>query len=259
MTLSNLNEFKSKFQTYGFSMANLYDVQIDVGGSSKLFEVLQGKFRLADGSAGLGQMMELMKLYTSEATLPGVNMSTSEYRITNTPQLKYAYGTVFNTFSMTFMLDSGSLIRQVFDVWTDTIYPYSRWARDNGTLRTKYKDDYVSDITILKYEKANSSLMNLNKLRFNALSKRMLTKEIIPGKIGGVTGFFKSVPVHAVKIINAFPSNISATSLGNESSSMTQLSIEFEYETIRPTGTRRKDDADGESALAPFSTEGLFA
>ena len=47
MTLSNLNEFKSKFQTYGFSMANLYDVQIDVGGSSKLFDVLQGKFRLA--------------------------------------------------------------------------------------------------------------------------------------------------------------------------------------------------------------------
>ena len=40
---------------------------------------------------------------------------------------------------------------------------------------------------------------------------------------------------------------------------MTQLSIDFEYETIMPTGARRKDDADGESALDPFATEGLFA
>lgn len=259
MTLSNLNEFKSKFQSYGFSLANLYDVKIDIGTSSDLYTNLSGKFRLADGTAGLTEMQELMKLYTTECSMPGVNMSTSEYRITNTPQLKYAYGAVFNTFSMTFMLDASSLIRQVFDSWTDMIYPYSDYTRSNNVLRTKYKDDYVSDITILKYERSNSSIKNLRQLKLNSRSKRMPVSDIIPGKVGGSSNFFSSVPVHAVKIVNAFPSNISAVPLSNQSSTMTQLSIDFEYETIAPTGARKKDNTGGESSNEPFPLDALFA
>lgn len=246
MTLSNFNEFKSNFTAYGFSLANLYDVKIDLPASSKLSDTLRGTFRLADGSSGMDSALDLMKLYTTECTMPGVNMSTSEYRITNTPQLKYAYGAVFSEFSLTFILDSTSLIRKVFDVWTDMIYPYSRHTRTNNVLRTRYKDDYVSDITVYKYERANSSLANLRKLENNPKASRMLEKDIIPGKVGGTTGFFKSLPVHAIKMINAFPSTISSTQLSNESSSMTQLTVGFEYESIVPSSTAR-DDTDKSS------------
>ena len=246
MTLSNFNEFKSNFTAHGFSLANLYDVKIDLPASSKLSDTLRGTFRLADGSSGMDSALDLMKLYTTECTMPGVNMSTSEYRITNTPQLKYAYGAVFSEFSLTFILDSTSLIRKVFDVWTDMIYPYSRHTRTNNVLRTRYKDDYVSDITVYKYERANSSLANLRKLENNPKASRMLEKDIIPGKVGGTTGFFKSLPVHAIKMINAFPSTISSTQLSNESSSMTQLTVGFEYESIVPSSTAR-DDTDKSS------------
>ena len=245
-TLSNFNEFKSTYTSYGSSMANLYDVKIDLAASSRLHDTLQGTFRLADGSSGLNDTLDLMKLYTTECTMPGVNMSTSEYRITNTPQLKYAYGSVFSEFSLTFILDSTSLIRKVFDVWTDMIYPYSRHTITNDVLRTKYKDDYVSDITVYKYERSNSSLANLRKYTENSELRRvsrMLGREIIPGIVTGSSGFFKSLPVHAIKIVRAFPSSISATSLGNESSSLTQLSVSFEYETIRPESTQRREDA----------------
>ena len=246
MTLTNFNEFKSNFTAHGFSLANLYDVKIDLPASSKLSDTLRGTFRLADGSSGMNSTLDLMKLYTTECTMPGVNMSTSEYRITNTPQLKYAYGAVFSEFSLTFILDSTSLIRKVFDVWTDMIYPYSRHTRTNNVLRTRYKDDYVSDITVYKYERANSSLANLRKLENNPKASRMLEKDIIPGKVGGTTGFFKSLPVHAIKMINAFPSTISSTQLSNESSSMTQLTVGFEYESIVPSSTAR-DDTDKSS------------
>lgn len=245
MTLSNFNEFKSNFTAYGFSLANLYDVNIDLPVSSKLSDTLRGTFRLADGSSGLNSTLELMKLYTTECSMPGVNMATSEYRITNTPQLKYAYGAVFSEFSLTFILDSTSLIRKVFDVWTDMIYPYSRHTRTNNVLRTRYKDDYVSDITVYKYERSNSSLANLRKYTTNSALKKastLMQNEIIPGNVGGITGFFKSLPVHAVKMINAFPSNISATQLSNESSSMTQITIDFEYETITPSSTKLNKD-----------------
>ena len=259
MTLTNFNEFKSNFTSHGFSLANLYDVKIDLPASSKLSDTLRGTFRLADGSSGMDSALDLMKLYTTECTMPGVNMSTSEYRITNTPQLKYAYGAVFSEFSITFILDSTSLIRKVFDVWTDMIYPYSRHTKTSfvlssprNVLRTRYKDDYVSDITVYKYERSNSSRINLRKLENNPKASRMLEKDIIPGKVGGseeddaTTGFFKSLPVHAIKMINAFPSTISSTQLSNESSSMTQITVGFEYESIVPSSTAR-DDTDKSS------------
>ena len=40
---------------------------------------------------------------------------------------------------------------------------------------------------------------------------------------------------------------------------MTQLSIDFEYETIAPTGARKKDDTGGESSNEPFPLDALFA
>ena len=235
MTLSNLNEFKSKFQTYGFSMANLYDVQIDVGGSSKLFDVLQGKFRLADGSAGLGQMMELMKLYTSEATLPGVNMSTSEYRITNTPQLKYAYGAVFNEFSVTFTMDANSNIRKLFDKWTNIIYPYSQFRGvGDGVLRTRYKDDYIADITVTKFERGASSPRNRSK------SNRIGGRRIIPdGETKRDSLFVDNVAVHAVRMKNAFPKSIDSMTLSGDAGQLTQFSVAFEYESLQTSTPTR--------------------
>ena len=235
--LSNYNEFKSNISKFGYSMANLYDIQFDVYQSSALYTELASDFDLAtdEGSATLGDITQLMRLYTTECTMPGVTMSDSEYRITNTPQLKYAYGAVFNEFSVTFLMDANSNIRKLFDKWTNVIYPYSAFqGAGDGVLRTRYKDEYIADITVVKYERATSSVRNRN------FSNNLPGRRIIPnGDTNETTGFKDNVAVHAVRMKNAFPKSIDSMSLSSDAGQMTQFSVSFEYESLQTSTPTR--------------------
>lgn len=235
--LSNYNEFKSNISKFGYSMANLYDIQFDVYQSSALYTELASDFDLAtdEGSATLKDITQLMRLYTTECTMPGVTMSDSEYRITNTPQLKYAYGAVFNEFSVTFLMDANSNIRKLFDKWTNVIYPYSAFqGAGDGVLRTRYKDEYIADITVVKYERATSSARNRN------FANNIPGRRIIPnGESDATTGFKDNVAVHAVRMKNAFPKSIDSMSLSSDAGQMTQFSVSFEYESLQTSTPTR--------------------
>ncbi len=235
--LSNYNEFKANVSKYGYSMANLYDIQFDVYQSSALYTELASDFDLAtdEGSATLGDITQLMRLYTTECTMPGVTMSDSEYRITNTPQLKYAYGAVFNEFSVTFLMDANSNIRKLFDKWTNVIYPYSAFqGAGDGVLRTRYKDEYIADITVVKYERATSSVRN------RSFANNLPGRRIIPnGESDATTGFKDNVAVHAVRMKNAFPKSIDSMSLSSDAGQMTQFSVSFEYESLQTSTPTR--------------------
>tara|TARA_R100000005_G_C4962777_1_gene178797 strand:- start:43 stop:795 length:753 start_codon:yes stop_codon:yes gene_type:complete len=235
--LTNYNEFKSNVSKFGYSMANLYDIQFDVYQSSALYAELASDFDLAtdEGSATLGDIQQLMRLYTTECTMPGVTMSDSEYRITNTPQLKYAYGAVFNEFSVTFLMDANSNIRKLFDKWTNVIYPYSAFqGAGDGVLRTRYKDEYIADITVVKYERATSSVRNRN------FANNLPGRRIIPdGGSNETTGFKDNVAVHAVRMKNAFPKSIDSMSLSSDAGQMTQFSVSFEYESLQTSTPTR--------------------
>ena len=236
--LSNYNEFKANVSKFGYSMANLYDIQFDVYQSSALYTELASDFDLAtdEGSATLGDITQLMRLYTTECTMPGVTMSDSEYRITNTPQLKYAYGAVFNEFSVTFLMDANSNIRKLFDKWTNVIYPYSSFqgTAGDGVLRTRYKDEYIADITVVKYERATSSVRN------RSFANNIPGRRIIPnGESDATTGFKDNVAVHAVRIKNAFPKSIDSMSLSSDAGQMTQFSVSFEYESLQTSTPTR--------------------
>lgn len=235
--LSNYNEFKANVSKFGYSMANLYDIQFDVYQSSALYTELASDFDLAtdEGSATLGDIQQLMRLYTTECTMPGVTMSDSEYRITNTPQLKYAYGAVFNEFSVTFLMDANSNIRKLFDKWTNVIYPYSAFqGAGDGVLRTRYKDEYIADITVVKYERATSSVRN------RSFANNIPGRRIIPnGESDATTGFKDNVAVHAVRMKNAFPKSIDSMSLSSDAGQMTQFSVSFEYESLQTSTPTR--------------------
>jgi hypothetical protein len=235
--LSNYNEFKANVSKFGYSMANLYDIQFDVYQSSALYTELASDFDLAtdEGSATLKDIAQLMRLYTTECTMPGVTMSDSEYRITNTPQLKYAYGAVFNEFSVTFLMDANSNIRKLFDKWTNVIYPYSAFqGAGDGVLRTRYKDEYIADITVVKYERATSSIRN------RSFANNIPGRRIIPnGESDATTGFKDNVAVHAVRMKNAFPKSIDSMSLSSDAGQMTQFSVSFEYESLQTSTPTR--------------------
>ena len=252
LNMSNYAEFRSHIFKYGFSVSNFYDVTINwastLGKSGKsssnpLFKEL---------SAELRGLQTLMRLYTDETSMPGLQMSTGEYRINNSPQLKYAYGSVFSEVNMSFMMDADSIIKTVFDVWTNFIYNYSGGQRSTR-LRSTYRDDYAVDIDIIKYESATSSQMN--RSRNNVVSgmdeskwdKSFKMHDIIPDKQQfygseyrihnksgvqkGHVAFRKAVPVQATKLFKAFPANIASVPLSFGDTSMNKLSIGFEYES----------------------------
>tara|TARA_R100000027_G_scaffold67439_1_gene66170 strand:+ start:82 stop:834 length:753 start_codon:yes stop_codon:yes gene_type:complete len=237
-TLTNFNEFKSYVCKYGYSMANLYDIQFDVPNGTGLYlefiEALSGATSDSD-AANLSEIQQLMRLYTTECTMPGVTMSDSEYRITNTPQLKYAYGAVFNEFSVTFTMDANSNIRKLFDKWTNIIYPYSQFRGvGDGVLRTRYKDDYIADITVTKFERGASSPRNRSK------SNRIGGRRIIPdGETKRDSLFVDNVAVHAVRMKNAFPKSIDSMTLSGDAGQLTQFSVSFEYESLQTSTPTR--------------------
>ena len=236
--LSNFNEFKAHVSKFGYSMANLYDIQFDIYQSSALYAELSNGFKLAneEDNGTLTDVQQLMRLYTTECNMPGVTMADSEYRITNTPQLKYAYGAVFNEFSVTFMMDANSNIRKLFDSWTNIIYPYSSFrGSGDGVLRTRYKEDYIADITVVKYERATSSQRN------KSFANNLPGRRIIPnGESDAITGFKDNVAVHAVRMKNAFPKSIDSMALSSDAGQMTQFSVSFEYESLQ-TSTPTRD------------------
>ena len=243
--MSNYSTFKEQFKRSGYSSSNFYDVLIELDGNPTLVRQLT-----RDEQFDLKASNKLLRLYTDEASLPGLQISTGDYRVTNTPNLKYAYGAVFNEMELSFLLDSESKIKGIFDLWTNWIYGYATQrttfpdeiedlfrGSPQQNFRTAYRDEYTVDITIIKYERYMNGKSNSKEPSDKTTAFPL--SQIIPDAVGkrsrSATGFYEAVPVHAVKLFNAFPSNISSVALNREETSMSKLSVSFEYETFSTT------------------------
>lgn len=244
--MTNFANFKSYVQKYGFSINNFYDVYFEINPSSPLYQELVDRSVLDNRgtSAGVDKFTNLMRLYTDETSLPGIQMSTGEYRINNTPQLKYVYGSVFSESTFSFIMDADSIIKNVFDIWTSWMYSYAISGADKR-FRTRYRDDYAIDIVVVKYERSSSSNAN------NAFARRKAdafsVNQIIPSLSNrpGPSKFYKAVPVYAVRMFKAFPSNVSSVALNSGTSELTKLSVSFDYETIISSPISGNASVDG--------------
>ncbi len=244
--MTNYSEFKSAVKTYGFSLNNFYDVIFEINGSSGLYSTLVSKFG-NEFNADVSDTTRLMRLYTDECIIPGIQMSTGEYRINNSPQLKYAYGSVFSESNFSFIMDANSTIKKVFDLWTVYMYGYavdknidltaanllSNANPPSHRLRTRYRDDYAIDIIIIKYEKPPSSKKNFYGTGLKAFKKRQIIPDYPQPPEGAdeYSKFYKAIPVHATRMFRAFPSNIASVPLNSGASSLNKLSVTFEYES----------------------------
>jgi hypothetical protein len=240
--MSNYSTFKEQFKKSGYSSSNFYDVTIELDSNPKLIRQLS-----KDPQFNLSSTKQLLRLYCDEATMPGLQMSTGDYRITNTPNLKYAYGAVFSGMELSFMMDADSQIKNLFDLWTNWIYGYANQKLSLENLigigspqqnfRAAYRDDYTVDIIIVKYERSMNGTINGREPtdKRNAYSFRDIIPDISDKQSIDRTKFYKAIPVHATKIFNAFPSNISSVSLSREETSISKLGVSFEYETFTTT------------------------
>ncbi len=262
---NNYDAFKSAIRRFGFSLSNFYEVKFELPSGSPLYREL-----VKTKNLGTSETIDLMTLYSDEATLPGLQISTGDYRITNTPSLKYAYGSVFSEASFSFIMDADSRIKALFDIWTNWIYGYSS-KRDEifgplitsttPKMRTRYRDEYAIDIVIVKYERAVSSRSNIPSNISGSVDTPYTIDQIIPdSKNKGPSKFYKPIPVYAVRLFKAFPGNIGSIALNSGTSELSKLSVSFEYETM--TSSVLQDDTIYGSIIDPINGGGdtnLFA
>lgn len=251
--INNFEQFRSHVVKYGFSLTNFYDVQFLLGnaGSSFLRSVFTRSY--STNSNAPSSLTNLLRLYADECTIPGYAISTGDFRITNSPNMKYAYGVVNNEITMSFISDADSEIRQVFDSWGNYIYggvssntvtrrgPNINAINDLG--RTRYKDDYTIDIVVVKLERFSSSQANSKKSLADPNKpipfKQVPNTRLFPGtdlsKVDIVeSGFGEAIQKYSVRLKNAFPTTISSIPLNSGSSQLVKIQVTFEYDMAVP-------------------------
>lgn len=252
--IKNFSEFKSYVSSYGFSISNFYDVQFLLGNNGSSFLTSIFTRGITGNSGGSNTIKELMRLYADECTIPGYSISTGDFRITNSPTMKYAYGIVNNEITISFIADADSEIRKTFDAWGNFIYAgVSSNAQSSNPLninsrnslgRTRYKDEYTLDIAIIKLERFGSSKKNSNTT-VSDITGRIFPHRMIPNTqlFPGVnpatetmvqSGFGEAFQLYSVRLRNAFPTTISAIPLNSGSSQLVKIQVTFEYDIASP-------------------------
>lgn len=253
--INNFGEFKSYVSSHGFSLSNFYDVQFLIGNNGSSFIRSVFTRGLASNSGGTNQLSQLMRLYAEECTIPGYSISTGDFRITNTPSMKYAYGIVNNEITMSFIADADSEIRKTFDAWGNYIYAGIASNTDEINVlninsrdmvgRTRYKDEYTLDIAVIKLERFGSSKSNSATTIIDKLTGKKTPYKTIPNSrlFPGVDTttenmvpslFGDAFQKYAVRLKNAFPTTISAIPLSSGSSQLVKIQVTFEYDMAVP-------------------------
>ena len=253
-TPTNFREFKGYVEKHGFSLSNFYDVQFDFNNESNNSQLLKNIFNLGmsgnPNNTDSSFMDGLLRLYADECSIPGYSISTGDYRITNTPSMKYAYGIVNNEITISFILDADAEVRRLFDAWGNYIYgSVSLRGRNVSNTninfnteidlgRTRYRDDYVADIIVAKLERHRSSKKNTRTRTTNIDAQRNFydNDDIVPGYNGPLLpGFGKPFYTYSVRLRSCFPTTISSIPLSSGSSQLVKVQVTFEYELAVPS------------------------
>jgi hypothetical protein len=249
--LSNLQTFNSYVKKYGFSISNFYDVHfvpplLDPKSNTNQFiqNILTRSPSDSSGNSRGGiKAKEILRYYADECSLPGHQMATGEYRINNSPMMKYAYGVVNSEVNISFICDGRSEVKKTFDAWKEYIHASAipkvpvqgrnsynvNVSRDLN--RSRYRDDYTCDLVIIKFERGNSSDANKARLFY---SDRTIIPDYIEENLSVVKtkGFGYALPTYSVRLVNAFPINVSSVALSSGASELTRVQVSFEYDAI---------------------------
>lgn len=255
--LSTYKNFQSLVKKFGLSISNFYDVNfvpnLGIDANDKEQQIAKSFLNslinrvppvsgTKASASNIGNMRQILKYFAEECTIPGSQIATSEYRIGNTPQVKYAYGTVNSEATISFLCDGRSEIKKTFDAWMEFIYgttvPVGDLTYNRNTTRnlgrSRYRDEYACDIIIVKFERTNSS-------DINRATKFFPDSDIIPDSKKKeddlalkrkTKGFGKAQATYSVRLKNAFPTNVSSISLSSGASDLTRVQVSFDYEMM---------------------------
>lgn len=158
--------------------------------------------------------------YCAEAVIPGATFEVTEEAGSRQGVIeKIPTRRVYAPITLTFYVDNDYRLIRLFEEWMNFINPIYNTngefqasdigfgnAKDrNNFFRMRYPDDYKRIISIVKFER-NFSLL--------------------PTQPGGQSG---NVPSITYRLIDAFPTNITALPVSYEGSTVTKTTVEFSY------------------------------
>lgn len=220
-TSPTLNSFNTFLKTYGVSSSNIFDVKIDISDKTELYKSLQslGTFQHKNFNP-----LQWISFFTDEVSLPGEQISTASYRFNSSPTYKYATDTVYPEVTITLLLDSFMDQKKVFDKWVDFIKPISSGTSNSKLLRQRYKDDYVCDIRVVKYE----------RYIYGNFDAGIFAPTKIPymKNSNGSNRAYAPLPVYRYSTVlkNAFPTTVSSIQLSSGSMQLNRVSVTFNYD-----------------------------
>jgi hypothetical protein len=211
---------------------------IDVFGALSQTSQFKVSLHLTNGQGGQGGDQELMEwlrkaelttdpaqntyydFFCSEASLPGATFDVTEESGSRQGVIeKFPMRRIYPEFTMTFYVDNDYRLIRLFEEWMNYInpvytsggiYPSTPFgqgaAKDRENFfKMRYPNTYKRIISIIKFER---------NFRQN------------PAISGGALG---NVPSITYRMIDAFPTNITALPLSYEGSTITKTTVTFDY------------------------------
>lgn len=254
----DINKFKSQIQQYDVERPNLFDVAIAMPRDMP-----------PDLKGYMGDVGDQLRLFAQNATLPGVQIST-------TPTKRYGLGPnqymptgveFGNTSTITYIADGGGRLHSLFYAWLTSINPAfdprpaagltstetngdAEQEVRNPTFVMSYQSTYVSEIKITSYRGAPGKFGG-SGLAGAALSaaSAALGAPFIGSILGGLSNpDYQLEPIRTVTLHKAYPIAISDMSLSSSSAdSISTFSVTFAYYNWNQQvfDTAKSDDSIG--------------
>jgi hypothetical protein len=172
--------------------------------------------------------------FCSEASLPGATFDVTEESGSRQGVIeKFPMRRIYPEFTMTFYVDNDYRLIRLFEEWMNYINPvYTSGGiypvSDKGQGGAKDRDNFFK----VRYPNTYKRIISITKFERNFREQ--------PGTSGGALG---NLPTITYRMIDAFPTNITALPLSYEGSTITKTTVTFDYSryviernegTIRP-------------------------
>lgn len=223
----NFSKFNQSIKQHGIALSNYYGITIleENPRNNELINYIKKVF-------GNGiEWKERLEIMCDEVNIPGLQISTGEYRINGMPQFQYANGNTYNDINMSFLVDANSTQKKFLDTWLNFIYGMSGIDKKTNMIsRVRYPNEYCLDIAIVKYERyGNGDTSKYKRYGNGDTSIQDILDEIIINSRDG----YPSRAVYSARLIDAFPKSVSSLPLSSASSQILRMSVNFQYKYHR--------------------------
>lgn len=167
-----------------------------------------------------GASSEEVNILCKDVQLPGRQIMTNERRI-GLQLEKIPYGYAVNDISVTFHVMNNYGIKEYFETWQNL-------AVNQQTKEVGYQSDFARDIEIEQFQKV-TKLPNRFRSDFdNSLLPRLSDIDIVR-EFFNVSDQLNDLVVYRCKLIDAFPSSMTAIQLNNDLDGVVELNVQLSY------------------------------